>query len=147
MESTRAPLAFGERGIPKLNEELTSTMVVTRQKALVTIEDLMHGVEKVHEAVRCGVMKQIIRLLQDSDDTIRYKSVSVLFIMLQHTVGRQAFLKSDGLDKLIKLFSDKSIKIVKIAFTAMKILTEVPHYAREIVTTVMGSTTSSETKT
>merc|ERR1739848_299412 len=91
-DSTRSALAYAERGMPKLRQELACDELITRQKALVTMSDLMHSTERVHEVVRCGCLLQIIKLLNDSDETIRFKSISVLKTVLQHTVGRDAFL-------------------------------------------------------
>lgn len=132
-DSTRSALAYAERGMPKLRAELAGEELITRQKALVTMSDLMHSTERVHEAVRCGCLLQIIHLLNDTDETIRFKSVSVLKTVLQHTVGRDAFLtKHDGYQDLINLFKDKSIKIRLRAFEAMQTLTTVPYFARVI---------------
>ena len=132
-DSTRSALAYAERGMPKLKSELSSDELITRQKALVTMSDLMHSTERVHEAVKCGCLLQIIQLLNDKDETIRFKSISVLKTVLQHTVGRDAFLtKHDGYNDLIQLFTDDSIKIRLRAFEAMQTLTTVPYFARVI---------------
>lgn len=132
-DSTRSALAYAERGMPKLRAELACDELITRQKALVTMCDMMHSTERVHEAVRCGCLQQIIQLLNDADETIRFKSISVLKTVLQHTVGRDAFLtKHDGYKDLIQLFTDNSIKIRLRAFEAMQTLTIVPYFARVI---------------
>ena len=85
-DSTRSALAYAERGMPKLRAELAGDELITRQKALVTMSDLMHSTERVHEAVRCGCLLQIIHLLNDTDETIRFKSVSVLKTVLQAVI-------------------------------------------------------------
>jgi len=129
-DSTRSSLAYAERGMPKLRKELSCEDLITRQKALVTMADLMHSTERVHEAVRSGCLIQIIILMCDQDETIRFKSVSVLQTVLQHTVGREAFLKHEGYSHLVTLFKDDSIKIRLRAFQTMQTLTTVPAYAR-----------------
>ena len=77
-DQTRSEIAYAERGMPKLRFELSSGELIVRQKALVTMSDLMHNTERVHEAVRVGCLQQIIHLLADTDETVRFKAVSVL---------------------------------------------------------------------
>jgi len=54
IDATKAPLAFGDRAIPKLNRELNDQTLITRQRALMTLCDLVHDPEKVYEAIRLG---------------------------------------------------------------------------------------------
>lgn len=89
----------------------------------------MHSSERVHEAIRVGCLQQIIHLLQDTDETVRYKAVSVLFSIVQHTVGRENFIKLGGLEHLVKLFDDQSIKIKLVSFQAVNELASLSNYA------------------
>lgn len=131
-DQTRSKIAYAERGMPKLRYELSSAELIVRQKALVTMADL-NNTERVHEAVRVGCLQQIIHLLMDTDETVRYKAVSVLQNIVQHTVGREAFIKSKGLENLVKLFKDESVKIQLKAFQAVEELSNVQVYASFIV--------------
>ena len=54
IDVTKAPLAFGKRAIPKLNEELQDKNLITRQRALMTLCDLVHDPEKIYEAILYG---------------------------------------------------------------------------------------------
>ena len=58
IDVTEAPLAFGKRGIPKLNEELSNKSLIIRQRALMTLCDLAHIPERIYEAIRTG--KQLL---------------------------------------------------------------------------------------
>lgn len=51
---TQAAIAYGCRALPKLNEELQSEDLLTRQKALMALHDLMHDPEHVYTAIRIG---------------------------------------------------------------------------------------------
>ncbi|KAF7480997.1 Hypothetical predicted protein [Marmota monax] len=51
---TKAAIAYGCRALPKLNEELNSEDLLTRQKALMALCDLMHDPEYVYEAINLG---------------------------------------------------------------------------------------------
>lgn len=128
-DQTRSELAYAERGMPKLRYELASDQLIIRQKALTTMSDLMHNNEKVHEAVRVGCLDQIIYLLLDTDETVRYKAVAVLQNIVQHTVGREAFIALSGLKNLILLFKDPSVKIQLKAFQAVEEVSTVQLYA------------------
>ena len=59
IDPTKAPLAFGRRGIPKLNRELQDDVLITRQRALMTLCDLVHDPEKVYEAVQVGEFETV----------------------------------------------------------------------------------------
>lgn len=54
IDPTKAAIAYGCRALPKLNEELQSPNLQTRQKALVALCDLMHDPEYVYEAINIG---------------------------------------------------------------------------------------------
>lgn len=54
IDPTKAAIAYGCRALPKLNEELQSEVLLTRQKALVALCDLMHDPEHVYEAIHIG---------------------------------------------------------------------------------------------
>lgn len=51
---TQAAIAYGCRALPKLNEELQADDLLTRQKALMALCDLMHDPEHVYTAIRIG---------------------------------------------------------------------------------------------
>ena len=50
----QASIAYGCRALPKLNEELQSEDLLTRQKALMALCDLMHDPEHVYVAIDIG---------------------------------------------------------------------------------------------
>lgn len=54
IDPTKAAIAYGCRALRKLNEELQSGDLLTRQKALVALCDLMHDPEYVYEAINIG---------------------------------------------------------------------------------------------
>lgn len=54
IDPTKAAIAYGCRALPKLNEEMRSETLLTRQKALVALCDLMHDPEYVYEAINIG---------------------------------------------------------------------------------------------
>ncbi|MGH0162715.1 UNVERIFIED_CONTAM: hypothetical protein FKN15_064230 [Acipenser sinensis] len=52
IDCTKAPIAFGRRAVPKLNEELQNPELITRQRALMSLCDLVHDPEIALEAMR-----------------------------------------------------------------------------------------------
>lgn len=54
IDPTQAAIAYGCRALPKLNEELQSEDLLTRQKALMALCDLMHDPEHVYVAIDIG---------------------------------------------------------------------------------------------
>ncbi|TFK01074.1 putative germ cell-specific protein 1-like protein 2 [Platysternon megacephalum] len=91
IDPTKAPIAFGERALPKLNEELQSPELLTRQRALMALCDLVHDPENVYQAIKLGFLDNLKYLLLDHDSTVREKTTEVLYIMATHNVGRQVY--------------------------------------------------------
>uniref|UniRef100_A0A8D2QF80 Radial spoke head 14 homolog n=1 Tax=Zonotrichia albicollis TaxID=44394 RepID=A0A8D2QF80_ZONAL len=85
IDPTKAALAFGRRALPKLNEELQSPELLTQQRALMALCDLVHDPEKVYEAIALGNLKA---LLVHEDRTVRQKTTEVLSVMALHSIGR-----------------------------------------------------------
>lgn len=54
IDPTKAPVAFGRRGLPKLNEELQHPELLTRQRALMALCDLVHDPENAYQAIGLG---------------------------------------------------------------------------------------------
>lgn len=54
IDPTKAPIAFGRRALPKLNEEIQSPELLTQQRALMALCDLVHDPEKVYQAIQIG---------------------------------------------------------------------------------------------
>ncbi|XP_008572731.1 PREDICTED: rhabdoid tumor deletion region protein 1 [Galeopterus variegatus] len=103
---TQAAIAYGCRALPKLNEELQSEDLETRQKALMALCDLMHDPEYVYEAINIGCLESLKALLKDSDHMVRIKTTEVLHIMATHNVGRDGFLEHDIIPALALLLND-----------------------------------------
>nr|KAF6467581.1 radial spoke head 14-like protein [Rousettus aegyptiacus] len=85
---TQAAIAYGCRALPKLNEELQSEDLLTRQKALMALCDLMHDPEHVYVAIDIGCLESLKVLLKDTNSMVRIKTTEVLHIMATHNVGR-----------------------------------------------------------
>ena len=72
-------------------------------------------------------------MLQDTDETVRFKAISVLHNIVQHTVGREAFIQEkNGLPNTIELFKDSSTKIQLSAFHTIEEVSTVTMYASYI---------------
>lgn len=54
IDPTKAPVAFGERAVPKLSRELVDLDLITRQRALMALCDLVHDPELAYAAVMVG---------------------------------------------------------------------------------------------
>ncbi|XP_073485345.1 radial spoke head 14 homolog [Aquarana catesbeiana] len=106
IDPTKAPIAFGERALPKLNEELKSPDLTTRQRSLMALCDLVHDSEYVYQVVHLGFMNSLKTLLYDEDSTVRQKTTEVFHIMAGHNIGREGILKSDLIIPLSHLLND-----------------------------------------
>ncbi|XP_054852561.1 radial spoke head 14 homolog [Eublepharis macularius] len=106
IDPTKAPIAFGRRALPKLNEELEDSDLLTRQRALMSLCDLMHDPENAYQAINIGFVDNLKKLLLDEDQTVRQKTTEVLYIMATHNVGRYSFIKHGVIPALAQLLND-----------------------------------------
>ncbi|XP_040859661.1 radial spoke head 14 homolog [Ochotona curzoniae] len=130
---TQAPVAYGCRALPKLNRELQSEDLLTRQKALVALCDLMHDPEYVFEAIHIGCLESLKALIKDSDDVVRIKTTEVLYIMATHNVGRNGFLECGVILALSSLLNEPHHICRRNLHQAYKHLAELPAGAQGIV--------------
>ncbi|RDD44693.1 Radial spoke head 14-like protein [Trichoplax sp. H2] len=126
IDPTKAPLAYGDRALPKLNRELNSATLITRQRALMALCDVMHNAEHICSALRVGIVASLRRLLSDTNPVVRMKTTEVLFIMAGHAVGRTAFLENYIIIPLAKLFDDEVYDVRLNAHKAIQMSTQSP---------------------
>ncbi|XP_020927954.1 radial spoke head 14 homolog [Sus scrofa] len=130
---TQAAIAYGCRALPKLNEELQSEDLVTRQKALMALCGLMHDPEHVYMAIHIGCLENLKALLKDTNDMVRIKTTEVLYIMATHNVGRVGFLEHDVIRALSFLLNDPQSLCRENLHLAFKHLAQLPTGAQGIV--------------
>lgn len=56
LDPTKAPVAFGNRALPRLSMELQSPKLYIRQRALTALCDLVHDPERAYEAIQKGIV-------------------------------------------------------------------------------------------
>ncbi|XP_077986601.1 radial spoke head 14 homolog [Glandiceps talaboti] len=133
IDVTKAPLAYGDRALPRLNRELKDEELITRQRALRTLCDYLHDPEHIAESLRVGVAESLKALLPDKDGTVRQKTTEVLYILAGHNVGREAFLDFEIILPLSKLFDDELDIVRKNTHMAMEMVCEMPLGAAGVV--------------
>uniref|UniRef100_A0A8C3KGE9 Radial spoke head 14 homolog n=1 Tax=Calidris pygmaea TaxID=425635 RepID=A0A8C3KGE9_9CHAR len=106
IDPTKAPIAFGRRALPKLNEELQSPELLTQQRALMALCDLVHDPEKVYQAIEIGFLDNLKNLLLHHDRIVRQKTTQILYIMAMHSVGRQGLIQNGVISALTELLDD-----------------------------------------
>ncbi|XP_007528852.1 radial spoke head 14 homolog [Erinaceus europaeus] len=130
---TQATIAYGCRALPKLNEELQSEDLLTRQKALMALCDLMHDPEHVYVAISLGCLESLKVLLKDTNDMVRIKATEVLYIMATHNIGREGFLEHNIIRALSFLLNDPQPTCRYNLHQTFKYLAELPSGAQGIV--------------
>ncbi|XP_066466039.1 radial spoke head 14 homolog [Tiliqua scincoides] len=133
IDPTKAPIAFGRRALPKLNEELEDPELLTRQRALMALCDLVHDPENAYQAISLGFLENLKKLLLDEDSTVRRKTTEVLYIMATHSVGRTAFLEHGVIPALAQLLNDPVDICRWNMHYAFKLMSELPTGATGIV--------------
>uniref|UniRef100_A0A8C3V8G0 Radial spoke head 14 homolog n=1 Tax=Catharus ustulatus TaxID=91951 RepID=A0A8C3V8G0_CATUS len=106
IDPTKAALAFGRRALPKLKEELQCPELLTQQRALMALCDLLHDPEKAYEAVALGFLDSLKTLLVHQDQTVRQKTTEALSVMALHSVGREGLIRSGVISALAGLLDD-----------------------------------------
>ncbi|NXC49855.1 RSP14 protein, partial [Penelope pileata] len=106
IDPTKAPIAFGRRALPKLNEEIQSPELLTQQRALMALWDLVHDPENVYQAIQIGFLENFKTLLLHHDSTVRQKTTEILYIMAMHSVGREGLIQNEIIPVLAELLDD-----------------------------------------
>ncbi|XP_015733709.1 radial spoke head 14 homolog [Coturnix japonica] len=106
IDPTKAPVAFGRLALPKLNREIQAPEVLTQQRALAALCDLLHDPENIYQAVQIGFVENLKTLLPHHDRTVRQKTTEILYIMAMHNVGRQSLIQNTVIPALTKLLDD-----------------------------------------
>ncbi|XP_069475951.1 radial spoke head 14 homolog [Ambystoma mexicanum] len=133
IDPTKAPIAFGERALPKLNEELQSEDLLTRQRALMALCDLVHDPEFAYQAISIGFLESLKTLLCDEDRIIRQKTTEIFYLLANHNVGRDGFLRSDVILPLSQLLDDP-VDLCRVNMhKAFAMLSEFPYGALGLV--------------
>ncbi|XP_046860020.1 radial spoke head 14 homolog [Xenia sp. Carnegie-2017] len=122
IDITKAPLAYGQRALPKLNRELNGTDVLTKHRALMSLCDILHDPQNISEALNVGIVLSLKKLLTSDDSTIRHKTTEVLFIIASNASGRNAFLEYEIILPLSKLFNDTIYESRKNSHLAIEML-------------------------
>lgn len=133
IDVTRAPLAYGDRALPRLNKELNDPELLIRQRAVRSLCDYLKDPEHIAEALRSGIPTSLKNLLEDDDVTVRQKTTECLYIFAGYAVGRDAFLDFELIVPLAKLFDDPEDIVRKNTHQAMEMLSETPTGAEGIV--------------
>ncbi|XP_078410775.1 radial spoke head 14 homolog [Cetorhinus maximus] len=126
IDPTKAPIAFGDRALPKLNRELADPELLTRQRALMALCDLLHDPELAYTAVEVGCLENLIFLLKDEDATVRHKTTEIFYILVTHTIGRFAFLEHDVIMPLSELLNDPEDVCRKNVHMVMEMFSQIP---------------------
>lgn len=133
IDTTRTPLAYGDRALPRLNRELNDPTLLVRQRAVMSLCDYLHDPEHVSEALHVGIAESLRKLLTDADLTVRQKATECLFVIGGHAVGRDAFLEHGIIEPVAKLFDDKEDVARRNAHQAVEMISETPLGAQGIV--------------
>uniref|UniRef100_W5M4H1 Radial spoke head 14 homolog n=1 Tax=Lepisosteus oculatus TaxID=7918 RepID=W5M4H1_LEPOC len=133
IDPTRAPVAFGHRAVPKLVSALRDSDLLTRQRALMALCDLVHDPETAYQAIETGCLESLKALLKDEDSTVRLKTTEVLYLLATHNVGREALLRGDVLSPLSDLLEEPVAACRRNTHMALEMLAEFPAALLEVV--------------
>ncbi|XP_056677408.1 radial spoke head 14 homolog isoform X2 [Monodelphis domestica] len=133
IDPTKVSIAYGRRALPKLNEELNSPDLLTRQRALMALCDLVHDPENAYEAISIGCLNTLKLLLKDADSTVRHKTLEVFYIMASHSVGREGFLKNRIILALAPNLEDPVLLCRRFLHMTYVRLAQVPKGAHAII--------------
>ncbi|NXX51665.1 RSP14 protein, partial [Tricholaema leucomelas] len=133
MDPTKAPLAFGRRALPKLSQELCSSELLTQQRALMALCELLHDPENVYQAMEIGLLDNLKTLLVHQDSTVRQKTTQILSIMATHNVGRQGLISNGVIPALTELLDDPVDTCRKHTHQILEIMAKLPEGAADIL--------------
>uniref|UniRef100_A0A8C4QNX6 Rhabdoid tumor deletion region protein 1 n=1 Tax=Eptatretus burgeri TaxID=7764 RepID=A0A8C4QNX6_EPTBU len=126
VEQDKAPLAYGQRAIPKLNEDLLSTDVKLRQQTLRSLCDMLHDHQLVTQVIKEGCVENLKYLLLDSDAVVREKTTEAFAILALSYIGSMACLKGDVIIPLSHIFEDDFTACRQNAHVVIERLSKTP---------------------
>ncbi|KAM9475070.1 radial spoke head 14 homolog [Clarias gariepinus] len=133
IDPARAPVAFGNRAVPRLMTELQAEELEIRQGALRSLCDLLHDPERAYEALHHGCLDRLKVLLKDEDGVVRTKTTEALCELVTHSVGREGVLQCDVLGPLSELLDEPEDACREQVHRALKILCEFPAGVARVV--------------
>lgn len=80
-DPTAVTLAFGDRQMPKLRQQLADELLIVRQRAVVSLCALLVEPDNIVQAVHADVVAGLRALLADADPLIREKSCAALALI------------------------------------------------------------------
>ncbi|XP_002163747.1 radial spoke head 14 homolog [Hydra vulgaris] len=107
IDPTKAHIAFQDRALPKLNEQLCGDDLTIKQCALMSLCDLLHNPEYIQQAITCSVIPTLLVLLCDVDITVRMKTSEAFLLISGHAIGRQVIIEQNVINPLSLLFNDE----------------------------------------
>ncbi|EDQ85727.1 uncharacterized protein MONBRDRAFT_38740 [Monosiga brevicollis MX1] len=124
LDVTKAPLAFGQRALPKLNEELQDGQSLEiKLQALRSLNDKLRSPTNIQQAIDAGIVKSTQHLLKDQDVLVRQLTVRLVGHFTQHSIGRTALLQQGILPTLCELYHDTDVLVRQRAHSAVHMLT------------------------
>lgn len=134
IDLTRAPLAFGDRAVPRLNRELNDKQsLINRQRALRSLCDYLHDPEHIAVCIEQGIPGSLKNLLNDPDAFCRYKSAECLYVLSCNYNGRKAIVEQGIIKQISALFNDSENMARKNAHKTVEMISELPFGAQNIV--------------
>jgi hypothetical protein len=114
VDPTRTIPAFGDRAVPRLSRELApGNDLITVQRALFTLCDLLRDPKTVSEAIAAGLPTQLGGLVEHPNATVREKASEALVHVAGHAVGRAAIVQLRLVPVLAAKFLDE-LAIVRL---------------------------------
>lgn len=125
VDPLKASPAYGVRALPKLNEEITdsSAQLVTRQKALNLLTEMLHSPNNIIEAIRIGIITSLKSRLADEDNYVRIKATENLLLLSNHAKGRDALLENNIIEPISVLFEDAMLPVRTNVHSLLEMLT------------------------
>jgi len=106
VDVTKAPIAYGDCALPRMNRELKDDRILIRRRALMSLCDYLKDPEHIASAIQQGSIELLTSLLSDSDSTVRHKSTECFYVISGHAMGREALISRDVVPALSCLLDD-----------------------------------------
>jgi len=113
VDPIKATLAFGDRAIPRLERELQSTDLLTVQRALMALCDMIRNPQHIRTSLNQGITPCLLKLFSHADGVVRQKSSEAVLHFAGHAIGRDAIVKQQLMKSLASLFKD-SVAVVRL---------------------------------
>ncbi|KAI3386670.1 hypothetical protein SNEBB_007768 [Seison nebaliae] len=95
IDVANAPVAFGDRALPKIRRELNSSEILKVHRNLRSLSDMLHDPENIQQSMKLGIVEQLVKFLSSENTFSCFKSIECLRTILNVQFGKTFIIEQN----------------------------------------------------